>query len=694
LQQLAQHPKGRQLFGLSAFFHATLNYTPSRYFCIPLLLISAFVAFLYSSVLDFPWVLDDQQNILDNKPIHLTELSLNTLKAASFANPTVPGTLYRPLASMSFALNWFFGQDNPFGYHVVNICIHILTGFFLYLVCKKILWLILPPDEFCRSGYAIALLTSLLWATNPVQTQAVTYIVQRMASLAALFSIIGILLFLKARTTDNTAKSISYGISTIAAFLCAIASKENAIVFPVSLLLIEWIFFKSKVSVIFSIKNLTPIRLILILATTGFLFLGVLYLLTPYINYDGRTFSLTERILTQPRVLIFYLSQLFFPLASRLSLEHDVILSSSLFAPWTTLPSILVCLALIFFGFLLRRKAPLLSLAILFFFVNHGVESSIIPLELIFEHRNYLPSFFIFLPIAAWCIHSIDYPVTPLQRPIFLLFTIGLLIFFGINTFMRNQAWSSTLVLMQDAHTKAPNSHRAATNLAKEYFQTRELDKALTLSEQAYHLWNPSKNFAEAISLNYQGVVHLRRGNEPQATQLLQQSVHLLPQYQEARRNLIISLCIQHRYKEALDLFFEKSGKEMIQDPLLQAAIQLRLNQPENAMTTLRSASRENFLAIEMMTGIGRTLSTMGHYRQAEFYLRQAADFSPIASLIQIENFLRDGEMEDAEAACRRMFVRYRAADIFNRLVKDEPAGLPIDRNLLKPFIVERIPKG
>ena len=160
---------------------------------------------------------------------------------------------------MSFALNWFFSQDNTFGYHVVNICIHILTAFFLYLTCLKLLKLVLTEDDFQRSGQAIALFASLLWAANPMQTQAVTYIVQRMASLAALFSIIGILFYLKARTTDNTAKRIVYGIATIAAFLCAIASKENAIVFPVSLLLIEYIFFRSTNRILPLIKNHKPI---------------------------------------------------------------------------------------------------------------------------------------------------------------------------------------------------------------------------------------------------------------------------------------------------------------------------------------------------------------------------------------------------------------------------------------------------
>ena len=120
---------------------------------------------------------------------------------------------------------------------------------------------------------------------------------------------------------------------------------------------------------------------------------------------------------------------------------------------------------------------------------------------------------------------------------------IGLLLFFGINTAIRNQAWSSTLALMQDAHAKAPNSNRAATNLAKEYFLLGELDRALLLSEQAFHLWHPTKNYAEAISLNAQGVVYNRRGDDSESNPVISAkpgiSSHL---WTEAKKNLIVSL--------------------------------------------------------------------------------------------------------------------------------------------------------
>lgn len=686
----------RQAIGyiVCLFFSSIPLHTSRRFNLLILLLVGTILVALYTNSFYSPWILDDQPNIVDNGPLHLTEISLPSLKSTFFAKPLSPGTLYRPLACMSFALNWWLSQNNTFGYHLVNISIHILTAFFLYLTCLELLKLVLSRDDFFHAGGAMALFASLFWAVNPLQTQAVTYIVQRMASMAALFSIVGILFYLKLRTTDNTIKRTVYGISTIAAFLCAIASKENAVVFPISLLLIEFIFFRSIDNIPNTIKKYKPFTFLLVLAIAGVLVLGALHLLAPYINHDGRTFSLTERILTQPRVLIFYLSQLFFPLASRLSLEHDVVLSTSPFTPWTTLPAILACLALIVFGLLGHRKAPLLSLAILFFFINHSVESSIIPLELMFEHRNYQPSLFLFLPVASWCIRPIVHSAIRPTRFLLPAIAIGLLVFFGINTAIRNQAWSSALVLMQDAHDKAPNSNRAATNLAKEYFLLGDLDRALSLSEQAFHLWHPTRNYAGAISLNAQGVVYNRRGDNVRATQLFQQSLAYLPQYAEAKKNLIVSLCKQNRYEEALAQFSDHSGNTAYRDPLLQAAIQLHLKQPEKALITLRTIPRENILAVEIMTGIGKSLSTMGHHRQAEFFLRQAAGFSPLAVLIQIENFLRDGKTEEAETACRQMFIRYRAADIFDRLAHNEPSGIPINRDLVQPFIIQQIPRG
>ena len=113
--------------------------------------------------------------------------------------------------------------------------------------------------------------------------------------------------------------------------------------------------------------------------------------------------------MTEPRVLCIYLSQLFYPVPTRLSIEHDIIYSTSLIRPWTTLPAILGVFFLIGLAGRQMRRRPMLSFAILFFFLNHAVESSVLPLELIFEHRNYLPSMFLFVPVAIGLQRVLDF---------------------------------------------------------------------------------------------------------------------------------------------------------------------------------------------------------------------------------------------------------------------------------------------
>ena len=126
-------------------------------------------------------------------------------------------------------------------------------------------------------------------------------------------------------------------------------------------------------------------------------------------DYQYRSFSLWQRLLTEPRIIVLYLSQLFYPMPFRLSIEHDIVISKTFFDPWTNLPAILSLGVLIGTGFLQIKKRPILAFGLLFFFINHLIESSFLPLELVFEHRNYLPSMFLFFPVAAGLFWLMDY---------------------------------------------------------------------------------------------------------------------------------------------------------------------------------------------------------------------------------------------------------------------------------------------
>ncbi|MCW5205967.1 hypothetical protein VU08_03420 [Desulfobulbus sp. F5] len=632
----------------------------------------------YSNTLHVPWLLDDQPNILDNTAVHLQQFSWSEIKKTFYANPDSPGQFYRPVAVFSLALNWFVGQDNPVGYHVVNLCIHILTAFFLYLACLYLVQLSLPPETFNRSGQFIALLTALLWAINPIQTQAVTYIVQRMAALAALFSIIGILFFLKARTAASVQKRVFSGLCCLVSFFMALGSKENAILFPFSLLLIDRIFLKSYRKILRNDRNKKIFVLFfLFLLIAGYNFFSGICI--PGLSYGHRTFTLTQRVLASPYILLFYLSLIFFPSAGRLSIEHDILLPSSLFTHWTTVPSLAIGIFFIFYFFHLRVKKSLFSFAILFYFLNHSVESTVLHLEPFFEHRNYLPSLFLFLPIAAWIAALLDIAQKKYVHAAVVAVSISILIFFGINAYIRNQVWASAMSIWQDALNKAPKSSRAAINLASEYIKLGDTKNALMLSKQAYDLWHPTKNYAQGLSLNGQGVVADIKNDHYNASQLFKQSLEFLPNHREAKNNLILSLCKQHRFEEALRYLENHSN------PRREGIILLWLGQAEKSLEKFRSASE--ILEVENVTGMGKALSMLGQYEQADFYLEQAAPFSPLSSLIRIENLLRAEKLEDAERVTLNMLRAYSAHAVFQHLSIEDMTRIPLDIKIVRPFV-------
>ncbi|QTA81906.1 Uncharacterized protein dnl_42630 [Desulfonema limicola] len=367
----------------------------------------------YTNSFNASWHLDDYPNILENPRIHLTEFSfesiINTFYA-SFDNGLYQGKkMYRPVPCFTFALNWYFGGDNVFGYHVVNFSIHFLTAFILFLTVFNLFETPNLKSRFNnKNQYYAAFITAVLWAVNPIQTQAVTYIVQRMASMGAMFYILGFYFYIKARNSNSLQNRVFFFLSCLMSYLLALGSKENTVILPMALLLAEIVFFQD------TAKPETRKRLLIITGAGAVLILiiGGLFLgrnpLSVIGSYEHRTFTLFQRIMTQPRILLLYLSQIFYPVPGRLSIEHDIAVSTSLFQPWTTIPAILTIIFLIGAAVILIKERPVVSFAIFFFFLNHVIESSVIALELVFEHRNYLPSMFLFFLYHWECLHFLN----------------------------------------------------------------------------------------------------------------------------------------------------------------------------------------------------------------------------------------------------------------------------------------------
>ena len=443
-------------------------------------LIAIIIVTVYSNSFDATWHLDDYDNIVKNPGIHLTDLFPNSIIQSFHAS--IDGglylgkTLYRPIAMSSFALNWYWGQNDVFGYHVVNVIIHIFSSIFLFLAVQSLLKAKSLSVESDSIRYQTALLCAVIWAIHPIHTSAVTYIVQRMASMGGLFYIMGLFFYVKIRLAQSPRLvTVLFCVGYIMAFALGLLTKQNTILLPASTLLMEFVFFQN-----ISARSLFRPQLIFLMAgiISFLVFSAIIWtggdLPSLFSGYSTRPYTPIERLMTQSRVVCMYLYQLIYPIASQFSVEHDIVISKNLFSPWTTLLSIGFIISLIFLALMLLKQHPLLAFAILFFFINHSVESTILNLELIFEHRNYIPSMFLFLPVSLWVITMLNqYMQKKEKRALFgLMFVLITIVTsaFGFGTYIRNMEWKTEKSLWEAALNKAPGRARPYQSLGTLYY--------------------------------------------------------------------------------------------------------------------------------------------------------------------------------------------------------------------------------
>jgi tetratricopeptide (TPR) repeat protein len=344
--------------------------------------------------------------------------------------------------------------------------------------------------------------------------------------------------------------------------------------------------------------------------------------------YENRLFTPLQRLLTEPRILIFYLSQLFYPVPTRLCIEHHVPVSTSLFSPWTTLPSILVVMVLIGFGIALMRKRPILSFAILFFFLNHLIESTLIGLELIFEHRNYLPSLFLFFPVSVALKALIDHyrHRKPAMHVILVSFSILVIMGLGMGTYIRNLAWSTERSLWEDAIRKAPKMSRPYHNLAWGYYERRgQLDEAMKLYQKALNLMKHN-NQGRSMVLNNMANLYYRKGDFRKACKFWEMALKLNPNNSAFQYRLAMGLTRADDLKNALvyvDKVLQKYPDH--RNSLYQKGlILLKLKKADAALVFFRQALRLNSKDTDTLANIGVSCRLLGYYDRAEMFLKSA----------------------------------------------------------------------
>lgn len=372
----------------------------------------------------------------------------------------------RPLALASFLLDANDWPATPWPFKYTNMLLHLLNGMLLVWVLLRLGRALRLPEELACNA---ALLGAGLWLLHPLLVSTTLYVVQREAMLSTTFCLVGLLGWIFARQALTRGRLLHglLGMLTAAvgcAFL-AILCKANGVLLPLLMLLCEWVLLAPSEPMPDIVLERWRRRAIWILLGIPSLLLG-LWLLwqTPSAIVSTRAirdWSLWQRLLSEPRALVDYLGLLFLPRADSRGLFNDSFAASTgLLHPWTTLPCLLAVTALIAIGFGLRRRHPTIALALLFFFAGHLLESTVIPLELYFEHRNYLPAIMLFWPLAIALLRPGSLLI--LRRT--LVFALPLLL--CALTWSRASLWGDGYrqALVWAAHN--PDSARAQTNAA------------------------------------------------------------------------------------------------------------------------------------------------------------------------------------------------------------------------------------
>ncbi len=532
----------------------------------------------YSNSLSGPFVFDDIPNIQDNLSLHWTSLSGSGVQRA-VRESHLPS---RPIANLSFALNYYFGQHNVWGYHAVNVGIHLLTALLVY-------WLTLATlkrvpargDRGLRPSVAhwVALTAALIFVSHPIQTQAVTYIVQRMTSLCALFYLAALLLYIYGRTAEAPRRRGTLWAGGFVCWILALGSKQIAVTLPLTVLLYEWYFFQD-LSASWVKKNAKFGLLVLVLlGLVAWAYLGSEPLDRLLAGYAQRDFTLGQRLLTQLRVVMFYLSLLVFPDPSRLNLTHHIVTSESLLEPITTLLSMAGIFGLLGLAIYLAPRHRIISFCLLWFFLHLVIESSAIALEMVFEHRLYLPMFGFSL-LVAWLLYTLAGRKS--WWPVAVAGVVCLLL--AVGTYQRNRVWRDAVTLWSDAVSKSPQHVRAHNNwgfavagLGRHQEAVGHYQQALRIKPdflEAHYNWGNALaglgrsqeafgHYQQALRIkpdlaeahNNWGFALAELGLPQEAIGHYQQALRIKPDYPEVHNNWGSALAIQRRLPEAAEQY-------------------------------------------------------------------------------------------------------------------------------------------
>ncbi len=674
---------------------------------------------IYANTINAPFIYDDIRNITENEHIRMTELSIDQI-AETLKSPAP-----RPAANLSFALNYYFDQYNPAGYHIVNIVIHIITGILLFLFLKITLNIagqlsdVENKISFFGRQYSSnpnilpAFLAALIWLVHPLNTQSVTFIVQRMNSMSAMFYMLSFLCYIKGRTLQQPFAGLSDTSQTsmikpglwfagcLVSGILALASKQNAAMLPFFIILFEWFFFQDLKWDWVKKKLLWIGCMIFIMAA-----IAAIFFMTgtkSFSLYAIQNFTLPQRLLTEFRVLLYYISLIFYPHPSRLNLDYDYPISISLTDPMTTTVCFIVIAVLLAVSVIFAKKNRLLSFAILWFFGNLAVESTFIGLALIFEHRTYLPSMMLIFLFVMLLFKSIKIKWISLGI-VFILIPL-----LSIWTFQRNMIWQDDITFWQDNIRKSPNKANPYNNLGYTLMSDDSYDRAITYLKTAislnphyaeahhnlgaaynavkdhqkaiYHLQQALKEEPFSIKTYYSlGRIYHETGDQQNALNTFKKIIAIDPNNAEALNDIGMVLKSQNKPHKALGYFKKaiESDRKFIPAYINCGALLADLGKTDTARTYYSDALAIDPKNVEIHNNLGNLAAKKGQYKKAIDYYTRALGINQ-DHVITLKN------MGNTFLAAKQY---KKAADYYQKVLNITPDDAQTHNNLATAFVL------
>ncbi len=579
--------------------------------------------FVYANSLSAPFIFDDTNHINNNPRIRqLWPLSL------------VISATNRPVVDLSLAINCALGGFNPFGYHVVNLMIHVLAAVVLMLIVRHSLSRPVVGKRYQAIAFPFALIAALLWMVHPLQTQSVTYTIQRSESLMGLFYLL--VLYCVIRSVDSGAHR-RWGIGAIIFCWLGMGTKEVMVTAPIMVLIYDRIFLSASWM---EIKR-----------RRGWMYLGLAagWILLFKLAVTARENSANAGVgfagvsswdyaLTQTQVVSHYLRLMFWPTGQ--CLDYDWPVNSNFVAVFPYLAVMTLLILLTAWGL---RRYPAIGILGVWFFLILAPTSSVFPIgDIIFEHRMYLPSAAIIV-LAVLGGESLLHKImgTAKNR---LYFTVGVTALsvgiLGILTWQRNHVYRSELAMWSDVVAKAPWNDRAQLNLGNALAQSRRWPEAIDRYREALEL-NPGY---EKIHYNL-ALALAHQGKEAEARQLLETAIRLKPDFAEAYRQLAGLLIRQKRNSDAMDV----SRRALAINPngagnRYHFAMTLaELGQLDDAIGEFQAVIRQDPRHVTANFNLGNMYAQKGDFRKAIFYYTETVRLKPDFSEAQAR--LRDAHV-------------------------------------------------